>query len=516
MNQVTHSYFTAGGTLKLDAPSYVKRPADELLLQQVLANQLCYVLTTRQMGKSSLMIRTAEQLQQAGISPAIVDLSEMGTQGITSAQWYLGILTTLASQLHLALDVQAWWTAQGKSGVVQRFSDFMRQVVLSSQHARIVIFFDEIDSTLSLDFTDDFFAAVRSMYNERAMDPAYERLTFVLLGVASPASLIKDANRTPFNVGQGIDLAEFSREDALPLEQGLACVAPGQGGPLLDRIFYWTHGHPYLTQKICRAVAEAYQPGAVAAADGARAINAVVDRCVTTLFLDKDARGEENLQFVRSRVAAYPEPRPLLRLYQRIYSGAAVSDDERSLLQNELKLIGLITARQQLLQVRNEIYRRVFNLAWIKQNTPINWANLVTISAIGVTVVTVFAVIVYQRWQTQRQIALLSDGFRTNGNPNVKMINLADVCELDQGAGQTLFTELPGSEQIALFQQSAVKVVGQKLLDVVACVKPKLPQPPPAALVDAMCSTLQKRCQLYNLPAQSGNLDTCGCQEGKP
>ena len=64
-----------------------------------------------------------------------------------------------------------------------------------------MIFVDEIDTTLRLDFTDDFFAAIRFLYQHRAADPALERLSFVLIGVATPGDLIKDAARTPFNIG---------------------------------------------------------------------------------------------------------------------------------------------------------------------------------------------------------------------------------------------------------------------------------------------------------------------------
>ena len=55
-------FFVAGGTLRSDAPSYVQRPADDELFNQALAGEFCYVLTPRQMGKSSLMIRTARRL----------------------------------------------------------------------------------------------------------------------------------------------------------------------------------------------------------------------------------------------------------------------------------------------------------------------------------------------------------------------------------------------------------------------------------------------------------------------
>ena len=58
-----HGFFTAGGTLPADAPSYVERPADEELFQEIMSGEFCYALTSRQMGKSSLMIRMARRLR---------------------------------------------------------------------------------------------------------------------------------------------------------------------------------------------------------------------------------------------------------------------------------------------------------------------------------------------------------------------------------------------------------------------------------------------------------------------
>ena len=74
----------------------------------------------------------------------------------------------------------------------------------------LVIFIDEIDSVLSLNFpTDDFFTFIRACYNQRVDQPAYNRLTFALLGVATPSDLIQDKKRTPFNIGRAIELNGF-------------------------------------------------------------------------------------------------------------------------------------------------------------------------------------------------------------------------------------------------------------------------------------------------------------------
>ncbi|MEM7031600.1 MAG: AAA-like domain-containing protein, partial [Chloroflexota bacterium] len=192
-------FFVAGGTLRPDSPSYVKRAADDELFNLALAGEFCYVLTARQMGKSSLMIRTASRLKkEADVKSIIIDLTKIGTD-VSVEQWYLGVLTQLKRRLRLSVDPAQWWAEQGDLGYVQRFTDYLHDVLLTEIESQVVIFMDEIDTTLNLSFSDDFFAAIRYVFNARANNPKYGRLTFVLLGVATPADLIKDRSRTPFN-----------------------------------------------------------------------------------------------------------------------------------------------------------------------------------------------------------------------------------------------------------------------------------------------------------------------------
>ena len=228
-------FFVAGGTLPASAPSYVSRPADEQLFQAALAGEFCYVLTTRQMGKSSLMVRTANRLKPQGVRTAIIDLTTIGSSA--EETWYLDFLTELSDQLDVSQNVEAWWTERSALGAVRRFSNFLRDVLLEEISDQVVIFVDEIDFTLGLPFADDFFAAVRATYNARALDTKFNRLTFIFLGVAAPADLIKDRTRTPFNIGRGIVLRDFDRTDAAVLQQGLEAAYPRQGLAILDRIY---------------------------------------------------------------------------------------------------------------------------------------------------------------------------------------------------------------------------------------------------------------------------------------
>jgi hypothetical protein len=95
--------------------------------------------------------------------------------------------------------------------VTQRWMQAIRQVVLPRYVGRVVIFVDEIDAVRSLPFsTDEFFAGIREFYNARPEDEKLERLTFCLLGVATPSDLIRDTRTTPFNIGQRIELHDFT------------------------------------------------------------------------------------------------------------------------------------------------------------------------------------------------------------------------------------------------------------------------------------------------------------------
>src|SRR5262249_6447721 len=161
-------------------------------------------------------------------------------------QWYGGLLALLGQQLDLEDALEEFWLDQTRFGSLQRWLTALQEIVLARVPGRLGLFVDEIDTVCSLPFsTDEFFAGVRGCYNRRSRDPEFERLTFCLLGVASPADLIWDTRLTPFNIGRRIELSDFNETEAQPLAAGLG-QKEAVGKALLARILYWTGGHPYL------------------------------------------------------------------------------------------------------------------------------------------------------------------------------------------------------------------------------------------------------------------------------
>ena len=356
-----YEYYKFGGALSPNATSYVVRQGDTKLCEGLKAMKFCYVFNSRQMGKSSLRVRTMKTLQKEGFACITIEMRDICSYKVKQDDFYATIFSHLVSGFDLAIDEGDWWHKHEDISPFGRLSKFFHEELLEKITQNIVIFVDEIDSIINLEFKDDFFGFIRTCYNKRADHPKYNRLTFALLGVATPSDLIEDNTRTPFNIDSlAIELSGFQLYESKPLQEGLQGKVSNPKA-VLKEVLSWTGGQPFLTQKLCKLIL--CDSSHIRDGDEERCVRDLVRSHVIDNWLTQD--NPEHLRTIRNRIIKNKQcSEPLLKLYKKILQwGEVTADDNHN--QIELQLSGLVVKYEGKLKVYNPIYKFVFNLDWV-------------------------------------------------------------------------------------------------------------------------------------------------------
>jgi serine/threonine protein kinase len=360
------SYYQVGGRVDAKAPSYTERQADIEICQALREGDYCYVLESRQMGKTSLESRARDRLTQEGFTCISLDITSLSTDS-EPERWYYSLAKQLIGKIDPSFKLSDWWWEDreySKLPPLDRFGTFIETVLLQyvSENGKLIIFIDEIDSVLNLKKVeiDDFFLLVRSFYNKRN-ESIYKQLVFVLIGVAAPSDLIADKTRTPFNVGRIIELQPFKLSETKPLQDGLTSFVDNPE-IVIREILKWTGGQPFLTQKLCFLIREK-KTNFIAAQHEVSEIEKLVRSTII-----HDWEGQDNpvhFSTIRDRILYSRQSSRLLGLYSQLLRDGEIKIDKNSIEQEELRLTGLLARQNGVYKTFSPIHREIFNEQWI-------------------------------------------------------------------------------------------------------------------------------------------------------
>jgi hypothetical protein len=237
-----------GGTLDVDDPWYLPRQTDATALAHIRQpGQTLTIKGPRQMGKSSLLMRTVKAGMDAGKKVALLDFQLVGEDSKADGDlFFRRFASWVAEQLNLPDTVEQFWNSAYASP--QNCTRYIEQHVLEALGGPCIFAIDETDAIFQTSFSQDFFSMLRSWHNRRA-DPirrCWKKLDIILSTSTEPQFFIDRPHESPFNVGVTLRVEDFD-----PAQVGVLNARhprPLSGGDI-DRLYRLVRGHPFLTRK---------------------------------------------------------------------------------------------------------------------------------------------------------------------------------------------------------------------------------------------------------------------------
>jgi len=332
---------------------YVIRRAD-IQLKQIIEDmgRPGYVLVSRQMGKTNLLLNAKRNFDSPEDCFAYLDVSNTFND---LRAFFRNIIDAiilskdcLVSTILPEIGVSRCSTTNLQP---HKEHEFELKKILDVLPGKLVVCLDEIDALTGVEYSDNVFSLIRSIYfGGRTQFPQFKRLTYVLSGVADPAELIRNKSVSPFNIGEKIYLEDFTRPET---EQFLVQCDLDLPSEVIDRIYYWTSGNPRVTWDLCSAAENIRIAGETLD-------SSTIDSIVTSLYLTN--YDLPPFDHIRTRVQADKELRnAVMAIHYR--KAASLSDK----VKDRLYLSGISTPKLENGEVKfkNKIVAESLSEKWI-------------------------------------------------------------------------------------------------------------------------------------------------------
>lgn len=332
---------------------YVQRDADRQLKNIIKdMGRPGYVLVSRQMGKTNLLLNAKRNLETENDVFVYVDLSNIFSDAKSCFENIINTAIETNEEKFAAAGKTIYERRPelGHFPAHKQHTSELRLLLQALEGGKLVIILDEIDALTKTDYSDQIFSQIRSSYfGERVNYKEFSRLTYILSGVVEPTEIIKDAKISPFNIGQKIFLNDFSRAE---FEQFLILSEIQIDQLIKERIFYWTNGNPRMTWDLCSQVENFIK-------DHENIDAAQVDKLVADLYLTSfDKPPIDNIREIVIK------DKDLRQAVSNILSGQAKTVSDK--IKSKLYLAGIINYDDNEVHIKNQIITESLSLKWVR------------------------------------------------------------------------------------------------------------------------------------------------------
>jgi hypothetical protein len=328
-----------GGTLDVDDPWYLARATDTTALAHIRQpGQTLTIKGPRQMGKSSLLMRTVKEGMESGKAVALLDFQLVDEYSKSHADvFFRRFASWVAEQVNLPDSVSKFWNEGYASP--QNCTRYMEQQILEKMDGPVIVAIDETDAIFQTTFSQDFFSMLRSWHNKRA-DPirrSWKKLDIILSTSTEPQFFIDRPHESPFNVGVTLRVEDFEPDQVAQMN---AMHPKPMGAADVDRLYRLVRGHPYLTRK------------ALYMAAGSTPSCSVDD-----LFAHAQADGGPFGDHLRDYLLRLQRKTDLIPLLRQVIDGRTLSDE---LAIYRLQALGLVRREGHKVTPRCDLYGAYF------------------------------------------------------------------------------------------------------------------------------------------------------------
>lgn len=330
---------------------YVNRKADKQLENIINDMQRPgYVLVARQMGKTNLLFNAKRTMESNNRFFGYVDMSNVFKK---ERECYQNIIDFIIEPnekfLSDRIEDKINLLRERNLPPHKEYSKSLK-IILDDFPGDIVIVLDEIDALKTAEYSDNIFAQIRSNYFTRTNFPEFERLTYVLSGVIEPIELIKDRNKSPFNIGDKIYLDDFDKGEFLEF---INMCKLDISDEMSTQIYNWTNGNPRLTFDICAEVEDILLNESEI--DPQRLEKLINDKYLTSY-------DHAPVDHIRELVTTNKDARnALIGLHE--HSSISLSDA----IKKKLYLFGIITSSfNEDTKFKNPIIKKSLSIKWLK------------------------------------------------------------------------------------------------------------------------------------------------------
>ena len=239
------------GTMGAQSPFYIERQEDRIALEAIGGQGVTITIKgPRQMGKSSLLVRIGEVAKASEKQVAFLDFQLLKSSLTDAETFFRQFCTSLTYKLGLDDQVETYWSLPLANSF--RCTEYISRYLLTTLNCPLVLAIDEADSIFDTDFRTDFFGMLRTWHNNRALEPIWRNLDLVLVTSTEPYYFINNLNQSPFNVGEVIELQDFTMGQVAELNARYdSPLTSDQEAQLMALL----NGHPYLVRRALYLVA---------------------------------------------------------------------------------------------------------------------------------------------------------------------------------------------------------------------------------------------------------------------